>query len=96
MDLKKMKELTDLYGYIVKPEKSSNKIILHKIFNNNFVEFSLYALVWNIKNYKGYKRYKSNVNIKYNEIKLFNNSKIKKQLLEDIFSQVIKNNILML
>lgn len=96
MNLNKMKELTDLYGYIVKPEKSSNKIILHKIFNNNFVQISLVATVWNIQNYRGYQKYKAQIDIKIKELGILNYNKIKKLLLEDIFSQVIKNNILML
>lgn len=96
MNLNKMKELTDLYGYIVKPEKTSNKVILYKIFNNNFVQISLVATVWNMHNYKEYKRYKAQIDIKTEEIERINYNKIKKLLLEDIFSQVIKNNILML
>ena len=96
MNLKKMKELTDLYGYIIKPEKSSNKIILHKIFYDNYVQISLYAFVWNVKSYKDYLRYKAQINIEVRKLRVLNYNKIKTVLLEDIFKQVIKNNILLL
>ena len=96
MNLKEMKKLTDLYGYIVKPEKSLNKVILHRIFYNNSVQISLVATVWNIHNYKEYKKYKAQLDIEFKELEFLNYTKIKKLLLEDIFSQVIKNNILML
>ena len=76
MNLKKMKELTDLYGYIIKPEKSSNKIILHKIFYDNYVQISLCAFVWDIKSYKRYERYKAQINIEIREFMFLNNNKI--------------------
>lgn len=96
MNIKELKQLADLYGFIVKPEKRNNKVIFHWIFNEESINISLWAMVWNINNYKHYKKYTAQINIEAQRIEDYNYSKLKFILLKDILLQVIKNNIIMI
>lgn len=92
----RLKQITDLYSYIIKPEKSGGKLIFNKQFYGNHLLISLNALVWNLNNCKQYKKYTAKLVIENKDIRFINYKSLKYKLLEDIFKQVIKNNILMI
>lgn len=96
MDIKELKRITDLYGYIVKPEKIDNRLVFHRIFCKENVQISLWANVWNIKSFNVYEKYTSTIHINYKDLKNFDYCKVKSLLLKDILKQVIKKNIIMI
>lgn len=91
-----LKELCELFDYIVKIDLKDRKATLDTIIKNDEMCISLFALVWNKKDFLPYKRYKAQICIKTKEIKKYSKKEIRNILLCDIYRQVIKNNIMML
>lgn len=91
-----LKEVCELFDYIVKIDLKDRKAILDTIIKNDEMCISLFALVWNKKNFLSYKRYKVQICIKTEEVKNYSKKEIRNILLCDIYRQVIKNNIMML
>ena len=91
-----LKNIINLYDYVIKPEISNNKFVLEKIFLEKQVKYSLNAIYWNKNNLYGFNRIKSEITINIDELRKISNKEIKNILIEDIYKQVIKNNILML
>lgn len=91
-----LKELCELFDYIVKIDLKGRKAILDTIIFKDKLQISLLAIVWNKKDFLSYKRYKAEIYVKNEEIKKYSKKEIRNILLCDIYRQVIKKNIMML
>ena len=91
-----LKNLVYLHNIVIKFEKCENKIKFFRFFTNKKVIVSLSALAWKKENYKNYKKYISEIELSHKEFSSLCEKEIREILINDIFKQVIKNNIMML
>ncbi len=92
----KYKQIADLFLFVVDIEKIVNKPIINKIFIANDVLLSLNALVWNRKNPQSYKKMSSVLKINAEDLKNIKIKTIQNYLINNIYEQVIKNEIMMI
>jgi len=92
----KYKQIADLFLFVVDIEKNVNKPIINKIFTDNDVLLSLDALVWNRNNPQSYKKMSSVIKINSEDFKNIKIKTIQNYLINNIYEQVIKNEIMMI
>lgn len=93
---KKYRQITDLFLFVIEIEKILNNPIINKIFIDEDVLLSLNALVWNKNNPKTYKKMSSAVKMNSKDFKNTKIKAVKKHLINNIYEQVIKNEIMMI
>lgn len=93
---KDYKQITDLFLLTVEIEKILNKPVINKIFIDNDVLLSLNALVWNRNNPKTYKKISAHLKINCEDLRNAGIRTIQKHLIDNIYKQVIKNEIMMI
>ncbi len=92
----KYKQITELFSFVIKVEKNINLPIINKIFTEQYKILSLNAAYWNKNNPEKYYRISSSININTNDIKEFDIKKIRKQLVDNIYKEIIKKEIMMI
>ena len=55
-EIKKLKSITDLYSYNIRPEKEAGKLIIDKIYFKDYILYSLSAIVCQKDNLAKYKK----------------------------------------
>ncbi len=90
------KEIFILSGFKIAFERCGNKASLIKIFNNKSVNIYMSAIVWDIKNPLKYETVTSKLTLSSKEIENISPTKIRKELVSNIYKQVIKNKIMMI
>ena len=93
-EIKKLKSITDLYSYNIRPEKEAGKLIIDKIYFKYYILYSLSAIVWQKNNLAKYK--KITEYLKVWDLEQINPSKIRNKLIFQLYMRVIKNEIKML
>lgn len=93
-EIKKLKSITDLYSYNIRPEKEAGKLIIDKIYFKDYILYSLSAIVWQKNNLAKYK--KITEYSKVWDLEQINPSKIRNKLIFQLYMRVIKNEIKML
>lgn len=93
-EIKKLKSITDLYSYNIRPEKEAGKLIIDKIYFKDYILYSLSAIVWQKDNLSKYK--KITEYLKGWDLEQINPSKIRNKLIFQLYMRVIKNEIKML
>lgn len=93
-EIKKLKSITDLYSYNIRPEKEAGKLIIDKIYFKDYILYSLSAIVWQKDNLSKYK--KITEYLKVWDLEQINPSKIRNKLIFQLYMRVIKNEIKML
>lgn len=90
------KEIFILSGFKITFERCGNKASLIRILNNKFVNIYMKAIVWNINNPLKYETFTSSLTLSSKEIETISPIKIRKELVNNIYKQVIKNKIMMI
>ena len=93
-EIKKLKSITDLYSYNIRPEKEAGKLIIDKIYFKDYILYSLSAIVWQKDNLAKYKKIIEY--LKVWDLEQINSSKIRNKLIFQLYMRVIKNEIKML
>ena len=93
-EIKKLKSITDLYSYNIRPEKEAGKLIIDKIYFKDYILYSLSAIVWQKDNLAKYKKIIEY--LKVWDLEQINPSKIRNKLIFQLYMRVIKNEIKML
>ncbi len=102
MKLKKLyennhfKEIFILSGFKITFDRCGNRASLIKIFNNQSVNIYIKAIIWNINNPLKYETFTSSLTLTSKEIETISPIKIRKELINNIYKQVIKNKIMMI
>ena len=102
MKLKKLyennhfKEIFILSGFKITFDRCGNRASLIKIFNNQSVNIYIKAIIWNINNPLKYETFTSSLTLTSKEIETISTIKIRKELINNIYKQVIKNKIMMI
>ena len=90
------KEIFILSGFKITFDRCGNKASLIKIFNNKSVSIYIKAIIWNINNPLKYETVTSKLTLSSKEIETISPIKIRKELVNNIYKQVIKNKIMMI
>lgn len=89
-----LKNLVNLYDFIVKFEKVGSNIIYDKFYFDNYVIFRLKSIIWNKKTPNIYE-YES-ILLKFNFEEIKNNKNIKWLLMIKMYEKIIQKKIIML
>ena len=90
------KEIFILSGFKITFDRCGNRASLIKIFNNQSVNIYIKAIIWNINNPLKYETFTSSLTLTSKEIETISPIKIRKELINNIYKQVIKNKIMMI
>lgn len=90
------KEIFILSGFKITFARCGNRASLIKIFNNKSVNIYMKAIIWNVNNPLKYETFTSSLTLTSKEIETISPIKIRKELVNNIYKQVIKNKIMMI
>ncbi len=102
MNIKKLyennqfKEIVNLFNINISVEKFNNRASLIKFFDDKSVNIYTKATVWNINNPSNYETFTSTLTLSLEQIKTISPKEIRKELVNNIYKQVIKNKIMMI
>ena len=102
MNIKKLyennqfKEIVKLFNINISIEKFNNRASLIKFFDDKSVNIYMKATVWNTKNPSNYESFTSTLTLSLEQIKTISQKEIRKELVNNIYKQVIKNKIMMI
>jgi hypothetical protein len=92
----RFKEILDLCSLNIKIEKTYNKPTINCIYLQDNVIYSLNALIWFQQNPNVYERYNYQLVEDIKTIKNMTNYNISKEVVKNLYKDVIKNKILMI
>lgn len=91
-----LKEIINLYSFIIKIEKNGNIPITTKILKEESIIIFMNAIIWETKNPIEFQKITGKLIVSSEEIKNTSAKEIRKKLIDNIYKQVIKNKIMMI
>ena len=93
---KNFKEIFLLSGIRIKFERCGNRVTLIRLFDDKSVNIHIKATVWDVNNPLNYETITGKLTLSIEEINTISPIEIRKELVNNIYKQVIKNKIMMI